>query len=54
MAPYDFTGLIVWIILTVVLYSLNKKYETLVRGDFIFISIVLLILIELLWLRIGY
>ncbi len=50
----DFVGVGAWAILVAVLHFLNKRRKKLLMGDFMFISIVLLITIELLWLRYGY
>jgi hypothetical protein len=50
----DFVGVVVWAILIAMLYLLNRRYKKLSGGDFVFLSMVLLITIELLWLRYGY
>jgi len=50
----DFVGIVIWAILIAVLYFLNRRHKKLSRGDFVFLSMVLLITIELLWLRYGY
>jgi len=50
----DFVGLAIWALVTMTLWSVNKRTRKLARGDFIFVSIVLLITCELAWLLVGY
>lgn len=50
----DFGGLIIWAIVIGVILYLNKEREWFVRGDLIFISVVLLITIYLIWFRIAW
>jgi len=50
----DFVGLVIWTVVTTTLWSVNKRRRKLARGDFIFVSIVLLITCELAWLLVGY
>lgn len=50
----DFVGIVIWAILIAALCFLNRRHKKLSRGDFVFLSIVLLITIELLWLGCGY
>ncbi len=52
--PYDFIGILFWILLVLLLFRINKRYKKFIRGDLIFLSITLLIICELMWLRIGY
>jgi hypothetical protein len=49
----DFGGLIVALVVITLIHLLNRKKKKLTPGDFIFISTVLLITIELIWLNVS-
>lgn len=54
MEVSDFTGLVIWVVIITILGFLNRKYEKMTMGDFVFVSLVIFILIELAWLNYGY
>ena len=54
MEAKDFIGLAIWAVITTILGLLNRKYKKMTNGDFVFLSLVILISIELAWLKYGY
>jgi len=57
VTPKDFVGLGIWVALLIV-YRVATEYDLveidLNKQDKVFVSVVLLITIQLLWLRVGY
>jgi hypothetical protein len=53
MAAKDFGGVIIALILIIAIYALNRKKKKLTTGDFIFISVAVLIAVELIWLNVS-
>ncbi len=52
---YDFVALAVWLVLLVVLKGAADRDITELEGtDLVFVALVLLVCLQLLWLRIGY
>lgn len=57
VTPKDFIGLGIWVALLIA-YRVAAEYDLVEIGlskqDKVFVSVVLLITIQLLWLRVGY
>lgn len=54
MALYDFVALAVWLVLLPGIKRVGERRFNLEFADLVFISVALLIVLELAWLRIGY
>lgn len=55
VAPHDFVALIVWIgFLLAFRRAASEDYVDLNRPDMVFVSVVVLVALELVWLRVGY
>jgi predicted small integral membrane protein len=54
MALYDLVALAIWLVLLPGLKRVVEERFDLAAGDQIFVSLVALVILELIWLRVGY
>lgn len=54
MALYDLVALAVWLVLLPGIKRIAEDRFDLGAGDVVFVSVVVLVVLELLWLRVGY
>jgi predicted small integral membrane protein len=54
MALYDLIGFGVWLLLLPMIKRVTTERFGLETGDIVFASLTILVVIELVWLRVGY
>jgi nitrate/nitrite transporter NarK len=54
MALYDLIGFGVWLLLLPLIKRVTTERFGLETGDIVFASLTILVVIELVWLRVGY